>query len=187
MIIGQENNGWIDGCKYNEFISKKDIEDALAVYRGFNIADYGSPFGHYFAMFRDRIAESEGKHRKRAVLYSNLFKLNQFTLHMIGSPYLEHVLTLQGDIFQKEVEILAPEVVIFLTGPDYDHIIRRFYPEVVFAPIDKYTERELALVSAVGLPRLTFRTYHPGFIIYDPANRVRYYDEIIERVLNKST
>ena len=184
MIIGQENNGWIDGCNYYEFISTKDIEDALAVYRGFNIAEYGpGAFGHYFSMFRDRIAGSEGDQKKRAVLYSNLFKLNQGTLQMIGSPYLKQVLTLQEGIFHKEIEILAPEVVIFLTGPDYDSVIRRFYPDVVFTSFNSCTDRELALVSAVGLPRLSFRTYHPGFINRDRVKRIRYYDEIIKRVL----
>jgi hypothetical protein len=188
VLIGQENDGWVDGASYMDVLVKGELEPLLDVYRGFNIADSGpESFGRYVAYIRDAITGKRDATNERAMLYSNLFKLNQGMVHMSDSSFCEEVLSIQADDFQKEISILKPDVVIFLTGPNYDKTIKAFYPEPVFAPFGGYSERELAVVSAADLPRLTFRTCHPGNVNQKRDRRIRYYDAIINHVRSTST
>lgn len=74
-----------------------------------------------------------------------------------------------GDILRRfrilpnEVAILRPHAVIFLTGPRYDYTINALFPGYSckeFAA--NMSKRELAQLTHMDLPPLTFRTYHPN-------------------------
>lgn len=182
IIVGKESDGWL-GYPYYDFLSTKALDDALAEYRNFDIASYGGGcFGRYFAMFQNRLFQGSDNGQKGSALWLNLFKLNEGMLPMIDSPYCESVLKLQGNIFRQELDALKPDAVVFLTGPSYDWVIQEFYPDAKCVPLEDHKQRHLARIVADGLPDLTFRTYHPAYVNRQQPERIRWYEEVIQRI-----
>lgn len=183
-IVGQETYGWM-GLQLSSFLESRGIDDALDEYEKFDFGAswYASPFWKRFREVGRRLLGA--RYTTRAVAWMNLFKFNHDVdesnvCPMVYSPHLASVLRFQSDIFSKEVHQLAPRVLIFFTGPIYDQIINRFYPGCRFEPLGGYNERQVARVRHDGLPELTFRTYHPGYI--DRHRAVR--SGFIEAILN---
>lgn len=182
VIVGQENNYWLD-CDFLTFLSDQTLDDALDVYRKFDIAEYGhGSFGRYFSIFRDRIYGTITDENRRSILWNNLFKLNHDGKSSISSPHEKAILQIQGELFVDEIEILRPDVVIFLTGPNYDHIIQRFYPDTEFQEVDGHPLNEVAMVNSERLPKLCFRTYHPGYLNRVYARKPHCVEAILERI-----
>lgn len=170
VIVGQENNGWLDHCTYAEFLSgKRSTEEVLEQYRVFDPAlTYNTTFFQYFARIRDSILGVDATRYYWAALWLNLFKFNHGGKSTLGSPHEGLIRELQGDVFRQEIEILAPDVVIFLTGPRYDPVIDGFFGSVLRLPLEGHSTWEVAKLQARGLPAMSFRTYHPGYL-----NRIR--------------
>jgi Uracil-DNA glycosylase len=163
VIVGQENNGWIG--TYKDFLEKRTIEEALRLYEDFDLErSYNTTFFQCFATIRDSLFGLDPQ-KRRAILWLNLFKFNQgLNPQMIYSAYRDKVLNLQGDVFQQEIAVLRPDVILFLTGPYYDSVIQQFYPSVRFEPIDGHPVNQVARVVHEGLPANSFRTYHPSYL-----------------------
>jgi hypothetical protein len=79
---------------------------------------------------------------------------------VLGMPFENAALNLQGDLFLRELAILRPHACIFATGPHYDRIIERYYPGIIFED-DGFGVRTLAALKHAWLPVPSFRTYHP--------------------------
>lgn len=164
VIVGQENNGWLE-FDYQTFLQSHDADHCLAVYRGFDIGQYSpGTFGRYFSNLRQTLLGEITESNRRAVLWTNLFKINHNGKQTIHSPHLKAILAIQQGIVAKEIQILQPDVVIFLTGPRYDDVLRKTFSDVAFRSVDEYPINEVAQVVAAGLPALSFRTYHPAFL-----------------------
>jgi hypothetical protein len=82
---------------------------------------------------------------------------------------------LQRNTFLDELEILAPHVCIFFTGPYYDEIINSTFSGIEYEPVKGIPERELAALHHPKLPS-TFRTYHPNYLWR--SRKKRYIDVI---------
>ena len=126
--------------------------------------------------------------RTKTILWLNLFKFNHDlqdggVLPMHCSYHKDAALALQGDMFQKEVEMTKPNVMIFLTGPYYDEIIKQFFPQARFETLlDTHSEREAAVVAHPCLPALSFRTYHPGYMSRRRRRMAPILPEILSRI-----
>jgi hypothetical protein len=186
VIVGKETHGWWGG-KYKDFLDgKKTIDDLLSFYENFDFARKykyrNSPFWRYFTKIRTGIFGADCQ--RSAVLWSNLFKFDKGRGSMIDSQYKKAVLALQGDVFQQEIKLLDPQVVIFLTGPDYDPIIKHFYPDVQRLALGDFRTREVAQLDDLSgaLPKLSFRTYHPNHLKFLGKKREKYLNEILEAV-----
>jgi hypothetical protein len=165
VIVGQETNGWIDWIgSYADFLARGALNDALSEYESFDFGSkYNSTFFQYFDRIRDSIfGEHATRDKRQIILWLNLFKF--FHGAMIHSTHREAVLSLQGNVFQEEIRLLRPDVIIFLTGPNYDWVIDRYYPNVQRVSIGIYSERQVAQLLHENLPSLSFRTYHPGYL-----------------------
>jgi uracil-DNA glycosylase len=72
-------------------------------------------------------------------------------------------------LLRKEIEILRPDVVLFLTGPEYDSSISKAFTGVIILTLSpRFELRQLAWLKHQELPETTFRTYHPGFLNRKP-------------------
>jgi hypothetical protein len=82
-------------------------------------------------------------------------------------------------VIPDEVKILNPNIILFLTGPDYDDAIRKNFGELEYAEIPPYTERQLAKVS---IPKTEFacRTYHPNSLWRNDINA--YFNAIVNEI-----
>ena len=67
-------------------------------------------------------------------------------------------------VFSREVEILAPDVIVFMTGPDRDSDILHHFPNAkIGRAVEGVPRRQLAVVDFVNFPAVAIRTYHPGY------------------------
>ena len=170
IIVGQENNGWI-GPYQNFLLGNNDemIHASLEEYQKFELEkSHATTFFQTFAEIRYEL-NGESAARK-SVLWSNLLKFNQGRdPQMIRSDHLNDALAVQGETFQREIEIFEPEIIIFLTGPYYDEIIDRFYPGLKSHQFGNHSMNTVARLDHKDLPDNTYRTYHPNYLRIQPS------------------
>jgi hypothetical protein len=161
-IIGQQVLGW--DYTYPEFVKDWEVGDAIEAYRKFDFgADYYStPFWQFFHQVRTlQHGPSAGR---RMVLWTNLVKfVSSEEDPILWKPYRDAALALQDDILFTELRLTTPDICIFVTGPDYDSIIDRYYPGIryhaIVAPV-----REFAKLEHPDLPKHSYRCYHPKYL-----------------------
>lgn len=95
------------------------------------------------------------------MLWTNLVKfVASDGSSILSKPYAEDALKLQVDILTTELKIANPDVCLFVTGPDYDRVLERYYPGLRFEPLN-LPLRQFAKLFHPHLPRHSYRTYHP--------------------------
>lgn len=188
-IVGQEVHDWYYNyaqflagrweCYYAEPTTKGRVRKAVAEYQGFDFGFsekeplQGTPFWQFFHEVRKRAFPSEpDAHRK--VLWTNLVKFvtKDGSLLKQKMPYheVEEVIQLQDDLVTTELRIANPEVCLFVTGPDFDCILRRYFPGLRFEQLPlagartQLDERKFARLVHRRLPPNSYRTYHPNYL-----------------------
>ncbi|WP_192820895.1 hypothetical protein [Rufibacter sp. LB8] len=66
-------------------------------------------------------------------------------------------------ILRKEIEILNPDALVFLTGPTYDKHIRKTYPMATFSNIDHYPSNQVSIIENIPYINRAIRIYHPDY------------------------
>ena len=103
-------------------------------------------------------------------LYTNLSRHDEEYKDRHGAirteEYLKVIHDNNNEIFRKEVEILKPDYIFFLTGPDRDALLIETYPDAQFKNIEKWQifENENSLFTEVYSSELnakSYRMYHP--------------------------
>ena len=80
-----------------------------------------------------------------------------------GAPY-EYAIRFAYDnnfILRKEIEILHPNALIFLTGPLYDKYITYSYPNIKYYNFKSFDIRQLAIIDGIPGIEKAIRIYHP--------------------------
>jgi hypothetical protein len=87
------------------------------------------------------------------------------SIHRAAPPVRDAYLNWQHGLLTRELEILAPTLVVFVTGPRYDHLLEREYPGLVMRKVSSdFSLRQLARIEHPRLPHRSYRTYHPSFL-----------------------
>lgn len=167
LFVGQETNGWYS---ISDFLDPtKGLSEALLWYREFDFAEAHPASRSPFWRFHRKLARGLGCHW-RAVMWTNLVRFDGKRLpagcaSIVGQPYEGALLVMQRGLLTAEIERLGVEAVIFLTGPDYDHVIRNEFPSVAFVPAQGWQDRQFATLAIEGLPGVQMiRTYHPAYL-----------------------
>ena len=190
MFVGQETRGW--GWYANE--QPLDVtlgeashrSDALTLliesYRRFGFArDFAgltnSPLWKFFHLLDSR--------PEQTLLWNNLIKISAPTELTDGksnsllkcSKDLEvEVLNWQRGILLREIRILQPIHIVFVTGPYYDHFLIDALGDIRFEeiPDSGFCVRAAAIMrsSEIGVPMI--RIYHPGY-----SRRARLFDRLL--------
>lgn len=169
-IVGKQIKGW--DYTYPEFITEWDVNDAIAAYRKFDfgVNYYDSPFWRFFHTVRLSAFPDEGDARRK-VLWTNLVKfVAADESSILWKPYVDTALQLQDDVFTTELSIAKPDICLFVTGPDYDFVIERYFSGVQFVPLD-LPIRQFARLAHQGLPQHSYRFYHPNYLNRDKNER----------------
>jgi hypothetical protein len=74
------------------------------------------------------------------------------------------ILDWQRGCLSEEIAILNPTSVLFLTGPNYDEILRDEFPHARFEQVAGRDLGQFARIIDDNLPYASFRTYHPGYL-----------------------
>lgn len=175
MIIRQETNGWNDICVR----SGQDVDEVITTYKDFDYgSNYHTPFWKYVEIINKMINGDDTPYN-HSVVVNNINKFGKGD----GNGRPDGLVTLLENeyfnVLRDEMRIVQPDACIFLTGPDYDNDIRQKFPNASFSPVEGYKTRELARVSADGLP-LAFRTYHPGF----GQRCSEWYEQVLSTIVN---
>ena len=161
LICGQETWGW------GKFGSS--IEHCMDGYRSFFIDGefydgYGvSSFWKAFRYFQSQFAKIYAG-QKIQYIWQNLSKIGRDDGETGVTDEIRALERQYFPVLKEEIAILAPDVVLFLSGPNRDHDIRFHFPDAKFYKAgDEPNLRRRAWVSSSYLPRFTLRLYHPRY------------------------
>ena len=148
-FVGQETHGWP---------SVEDNRIQMQEYVDFNLGEeyYASPFWSVIRKLERSLTDSN--------FSSAWLNINRFD-QAGGVPSDENkgVLSKLDYLLIKELKIISPDVVIFLTGPRYDSRLFKMLPSSTQA-VDGFNERQLCRLIFDVLPASIFRTYHPNYL-----------------------
>lgn len=172
LIVGQENDGW--GIEDNARLSMFATLDFL------DSKDYNDrrPFFSFPYKFCKSINNLEDiKDSKKT--YFTWVNLREFSFDETPKTSLgkeaQSMIDNEFNILEEEIKIINPDIVLFLTGPDYDFDIEKQLKGVEFKTVENYHIREFARVEHEALPKNSFRIYHP--------NRIRFIKEGYKKYL----
>jgi len=181
LVVGQEVLGWSfsEGSYYDwsfapirnfqDFKANADAVEALIQgYKNFDYSKYQpeNARGPFWSAYRKLRIALEGD-VDSSILWTNLFRMSidGGSVFRNGSP--DEILSLcevQTGLLTDEIGILKPNVVVFFTGPNYDHALARECPTIEYSAFESRTARVAAVLSHPKLPPCSIRTYHPGYL-----------------------
>ena len=194
--VGQEPFKWY-GYYKKTFIEKRDrpffpeldaVDYAVSVHKKFfDEGMINSPIWNFFKKLDENASKK--------ILCNNIYKFSYveaglspnsklFKNKQQREQYLKPLYELQRDLLLKELEILKPDVVLFMTGNPNDPLFfdnideddirydSKVYkvkyediPEMAAKGVDKWKFGRLVYEK---FPRETYRTYHPGYLQRNP-------------------
>lgn len=167
LIIGQQTNGW---CQSD------DVDEQLRCYASFDLGRryYRSPFWRVFHKLERAILGAE-----YIAAWGNL---NRFDFDgRRPPPEIEKRIATLDFLLVRELEILRPNICIWLVGPDFDQRLQAIFQGINIEPVDGWTTRQCCKMKHPLLPERTFRTYHPNAL-----RLLRIEDRVIETIKNET-
>ena len=164
MIFGQETNDWeID------FLHPGGLPHLLETYNSFfnneRCFSYGGQFWNGFAKLRDAIRQMYSEQQKTVgFIWNNVIKIGRCGGKGAPSQLILDWQKNTHELIRQEIAHYSPDVVIFLSGPNYDKHIMSIFDDVIFSPVSDRSERQLAKLTSDLLPLKTLRTYHPNYL-----------------------
>ena len=170
MIVGQESYGW--SFKLNDLEGSgeyKGLGGAMERTRSFQgKKSYNTRFwsfarGVYEACHNSALTDSKSN---AYFFWSNLRRICFHTkpTTALPSPLQELIKTHLDSILLSEIHIAQPDIVLFLSGPNYDSYIKQQLDGVTFqAYIDDMPRRAAARLECHSVTHATMlRLYHPN-------------------------
>jgi hypothetical protein len=179
LYVGQETYGWIP---FKKLLGYPDdsVKELKKLYEDFDFAQTSKARRSPFWRFHRDLVLKLGLHY-RSLLWSNLVRFDMenskpLSRSIIGQSYEKLIMKAQHGMLRNEIEEHRIEKVIFLTGPNYDFILKQEFTECQFVRINAgYSERELCSVVTKDYPNIKMiRTYHPAYLV-----RSRKYNDIL--------
>jgi len=175
MIFGQETNDW-----GNDF--QNDIEYIQSIYDGFfttkHCFSYAGQFWNGISRFLKKLDE-KNKEKPIEFIWNNVVKIGKSGGKGMPPEYIYQIEKNHFSILSKEIEILKPNIVLFLSGPYRDYILRNQFENIEFESIENYGLKQLAKVKLENV-EYAFRTYHPNYLWRVGINN--YFDTIIDEI-----
>jgi hypothetical protein len=176
MIYGQETNSWYEK-------EKETIQDIQKLYDGFfNGGDcwtYGGQFWNGVGRFVSSLQKRYSS-KKICLTWNNIVKIGKHGDKGFPPDYIYKIKREHFHVIPKEVEILKPNIALFLTGPNYDSIIKDNFGDLKYQALPNSTERQLSRVSLKGV-QFAYRIYHPNYLWRNDIDD--YFDAIIEDII----
>ncbi len=175
MIFGQETNTW-GGEFGNDGVFNPDtsVEELMNLYDLFAYTGYNSPFWNYC-----KVLKSAGSKQGVSFIYNNLMKLG-----LVGATGYNPDIAPKFNPLLAEIEILKPDLLIFLSGPNYDFRIRTQISDFSMQQVlEQYPIRKFAKLKFTNetLPE-AYRTYHPNYLRFSPDYFVEVQKTLIKNI-----
>lgn len=173
MIFGQETNNWYE--------RNNSIDDVWKKYDVFfndgRCYKKGGQFWNGVKRFEERISKKFSD-KKIRFIWNNIVKIGKSNKK--GLPP-DHIYKLERDHFsviKDEIEIIAPNFLLFFTGPYYDNKIEDNFGKINTEPVSPYSSRQVASFKIGNISAI--RTYHPNYLWRN--NIDAYFDAIIDEI-----
>jgi len=148
-FVGQETHGWS---------SKRDISAQMTEYSSFNLGEtyYPSPFWNVIRKLEAALT---------GTAYSSAWlNLNRYDEGGLSPSWANQQILAELDfLLLEELKLITPDVVIFLTGPNYDGRLTALL-NPTYLPIQSFPERQLCKVQSPLMAGTMLRTYHPNYL-----------------------
>src|SRR4029077_21001939 len=159
MVVGQQTHWWPRGGGYRQGLGHDPVEAIMNLYHDFDLArEYWST--HFWRANHYLYRKLNPGGPRNGFIWSNLVKIDQKQKRPSGS--IEEIISAMG-LLQAEISICVPDVVVFFTGPRYEELLQRTFPEIRIESLGTETTQVARLVHT-SLPRASYRTYHPGYL-----------------------
>ena len=192
MYIGKEPNHWLthksideDKRGLNGIFSNNgiDLERLLKRYnKRMTRQDKWSKsaFFKQYKNIKDQLVDKEVG--SGSIVWNNLFKMAYDTGHSYSKSAKNHsdkLEELSKKLFLKELKILNPEILIFVTGASYDKVIKNTL--IDYETIEVIIPKKLWKFKYKDA--ICYRTVHPDSIRFiKKSKRVDYYQMIIDDI-----
>ena len=158
MFFGQETNDW-NGV----FEEDTNVDDVVDVYENFYLKkgyeQYGKPFWNFI-----RNLKSTQSKRKIGYIWNNVLKIGKSESGTPQQGLIKYTID-YFNVIPQEIEILKPNVLLFLSGHTYDDHIRKTIGNFSIVPIEGFSTNELCILKFDNISvDLAIRTYHPGYL-----------------------
>ncbi len=177
MVFGQETNSWVGDCDdfgtppspvFNPDVSMGAV---MGIYENF-YATYYCPSGFSYNGKRygtfhyglNNFLSSLNAHfpdKRIACLWNNIVKIGKAEGRGFCGEEIYYAQKRHFSVIEKEIEILKPDLILFLTG-SYDSRICDCWKGAQFAALSPFAADEVAKVSLPGLDIPAYRTNHPS-------------------------
>lgn len=173
LFVGRETNGWdsfkttLDTFRSNDEELKREncIEYLQWMYEDlrFHRKYDHTPFWKAMRRLYQVVSPGDGDD---GFLHTELVRFDYANKR--PPKEIEELLRREYNVLHMEIKALSPEIVIFLTGPDYDdHLIKSYHRvggsgiPLSFESVKDFNAKSLLRVVHSELPYHTYRTYHP--------------------------
>jgi hypothetical protein len=180
MFFGKETNSW-----YGAFEEGIDIDSVISFYDEFYLKKgyerYGKPFWNFI-----RKLKSTQSNKKIGYIWNNVLKIGKSES---GSPQQGLInYTIESfNVIPQEIEILKPNILLFLSGHDYEKHIKKSVGNFTKVPIEGFDPNKLCLLKFDDINvDLAIRTYHPGYFQRFRELRIEITDKINELIENQN-
>jgi len=192
MFVGKETNHWLTkdrsedkkGIKYliNHF--DEAFEKLFHRYYKALSDNFGKTSNNFFTIY-NRFCNGE----LGSVVWNNLFKMsydqNKSEKNNFFKSSINHSNVLQQlskVTFIGELKILKPDILIFVTGPSYDKVIKDFFPnyETIDVKIKKRLWKFKLIVDNKEI--ICYRTIHPYYYKRNQKTEEDYYQLILDDI-----
>jgi hypothetical protein len=175
MIFGKETNDWRNK-------TETEMNQILELYDNFvnkgECWSYGGQFWNGVKRFI-LLLQEKYPNKKIDLVYNNIVKIGRLGDKGMSPSYIYDIEKNLFNLVKNEIEILNPNIVLFLSGPDYDNIIEDKISNIKFEEIPNFTKRQLSKVSIPNVD-FAFRTYHPNYLWRNDINH--YFNSIINKI-----
>ncbi|KIL46720.1 hypothetical protein KP77_28470 [Jeotgalibacillus alimentarius] len=162
MIVGKETNDW-EG-QFGQHSLSKLQETYMQFLHNQTTRAKQTLFWRYT---NELITQLSGPdHLNTAVVWNNIYKLGLAGGRGEPSNKIKKINFETFNVFEEELKIIQPDMIIFLTGPVYDEALRTYLPGIEFVQVEDVDKRKLAQCIHPSLPHHTYRTYHPQYLNY---------------------
>jgi len=175
MIFGQETNGWYE--------NSNDIESITNEYS--NFFGTGNCYKKHRGQFWNGVnrfqtlLQEKYPSKKIRIVWNNIVKTGRSDGRGMPPNYIYEIERKSFSVIIDELTIIKPNVVIFLTGPNYDWVIKDNFGLLHYESLSPYSKRQLSKVRLESV-NFCFRTYHPNYLWRNNINS--YFDRIIDEI-----
>ncbi len=176
LIMGQENNDW--GGVFNNNIESR-LQKYATFYQGRHY-NYRGVFNNHFNLLVNML-ENRFQDKKLGFFWSNVIKVGKANQKGCPPSYILDATLNKFDVLAQEIEIIKPNLILFLSGLNYDKFIKSQINGLKIEPFKDYIIDEVAQLKIPNV-NYAFRVYHPNKM--NRLGKVRY-EEIYTRIINE--